>query len=222
MVHYGATSQDIVDTAYCVCFKACLPHIVGEISRLIDQLDELSSRHVDTLMLARTRGQLATPITMGLRLAQWAQPLISLEAETDDVRVAALCVQLGGASGSKNVFGGKGADISKSLSARLGLEDSPPRSDRSGVRWLANWLLRIVSATAIIGRDFSIASRGEIGELRPTRGGASSSMPHKSNLVLSEALQSLAPIASACEAALAASSAHAEERDGANCRWSGS
>lgn len=216
-LHYGATSQDIVDTAYCVCFKACLSHIEGEMTRLIDRLDELSSRHAHTLMLARTRGQLATPITLGLRLAQWAQPLISLETESGAVRAAALRVQLGGASGSLNVFGVKGAEVSKSLAARLGLEDTAPwHTDRSGVRRLANWLSRIVSAAAKIGRDFSIASRGEIGELRPSEGGASSTMPHKSNPILAEALQSLVPMATACEAALSASSAHAEERDGAH------
>ncbi|MEM9231633.1 MAG: lyase family protein [Pseudomonadota bacterium] len=216
-LHYGATSQDIVDTAYCLCFKACLSHIEDDMVRLIDLLADLSLQHADTLMLARTRGQLATPITLGLRLAQWAQPLTSLEAESDAVRAVALRVQLGGASGSRNVFGGKGAEVSKSLAAQLGLEDSAPwHMDRSGFRRLANWLSRIVSATAKIGRDFSIASRGEIGELRPSEGGASSTMPHKSNPVVAEALQSIVPVATACEAALAASSAHAEERDGAN------
>lgn len=215
-LHFGATSQDIVDTAYCLCFKASLSHIESDLARLLDLLEKLSSRHADTLMLARTRGQLATPITLGLRFGQWAQPLIALEAEADTVRAAALRVQLGGASGSQNAFGGKGADISRSLAARLGLEDSAPwHTDRSSLRRLANWLSRIVSATAKIGRDFAIASRGEIGELRPSQGGTSSTMPHKSNPVLAEALQSLVPMATACEASLTASSVHAEERDGA-------
>lgn len=215
-LHYGATSQDIVDTAFCLCFGVALDHVETRLAQVIDTLYALANRHAETLMLARTRGQLATPITFGLRAAQWAQPLIALEAETPDVRSSSLRVQLGGASGSRSVFGDKGGDLAGLLARHLGLADSPPwHTDRSGLRRLANWLSRTTSATAKIGRDFALSARGEIGELRAAKGGGSSTMPHKSNPVTAEALQSLVAIGVACEAALAASGAHSEERDGA-------
>lgn len=80
-LHHGATSLDIVDTALCLCFGTALDEIAGELGALIGVLEALSLAHAGMLMLARTRGQLATPNTFGLRLAQWAQPLIELEGE---------------------------------------------------------------------------------------------------------------------------------------------
>ena len=214
-LHYGATSQDIIDTALCLCFSAAFSSIDKALGQLISELEIHSCEHAKTILLARTRGQLATPITFGLRLAQWAQPLIALEAELPALRERALRVQFGGASGSRNVLNEHGADITTRLAHKLALSDSPPwHTDRSGLRGLSGWLSRLVTALAKIGHDFSIASRGEIGELRVSNGGASSTMPHKSNPVTAEALQSLVAMALACEAGLSASAVHAEERDG--------
>lgn len=214
-LHFGATSQDIVDTAMCVCFDDALSILSADLATLIDNLEHQAAAHAQTLMLARTRGQLATPISFGLRLAQWAQPLIGLEAEVPDIRRAALRVQFGGASGSRNVLGDQGAAVAAQFADKLGLAVSPPwHTDRSGMRRLANWMSRCIAALAKIGRDFAIASRGEVEELHAANGGGSSTMPHKSNPVTAEALQSIAAVAVAYEAGLAASAVHAEERDG--------
>ncbi len=216
VLHWGATSQDIVDTALCLCFGKALTLIEGDLSRLIDALQSESEKARDVPMLARTRGQLATPITAGLRIAQWAQPLIALEAELASVRRAALRVQFGGASGSRSVVHPKGREISGGLANALGLTDGPPwHTDRSGFRRLANWLVRVVEATGKIGCDLAISSRGEIGEMRGGGGGGSSTMPHKSNPVTAEALQSLVVLARSHESGLASAAIHAEERDGA-------
>lgn len=215
-LHYGVTSQDVVDTALCLCYGAAVHDLEASLGAVIDALERQSRAHSETLMLARTRGQLATPITFGLRVAQWAQPLIALESELGPLRQTALRVQLGGASGSRNVFGDVGPQVAKRLAKALNLSDSAPwHSDRSGIGRMASWLARLITATAKIGTDVALLARGEIAELRPAAGGSSSTMPHKSNPVKAEALQSLAPIAVACEAGLTASSTHAEERDGA-------
>lgn len=214
-LHYGATSQDIVDTAMCLNFGAAQRVVGSKLTAVLDALEAKSDTHAQTLMLARTRGQLATPISFGLRLAQCAQPLIGLEAELSDVKRVALRVQFGGGSGSRSVLGEHGAVVAAKLAEELDLMDSPPwHTDRSGMRRLANWMSRCIAALAKIGRDFSIASRGEVGELHPANGGGSSTMPHKSNPVTAEALQSIAAVAVAFEAGLAASAVHAEERDG--------
>lgn len=215
-LHFGATSQDIVDTAFCLRARSALDDLGTLLAGLIDTLEALSRAHATTLMLARTRGQLATPITFGLRVAQWAQPLIRLEAELAPMRVDVLRVQLGGASGSRSVFGTEADAVTRQLAEGLGLGAGAPwHTDRSGFRRLAGWLGRLVAATAKIGRDIGISARVEIAELRLTDGGGSSTMPHKSNPVAAEALQALLPVAQGCEAGLAAAAVHAEERDGA-------
>ncbi|MEM9320496.1 MAG: lyase family protein [Pseudomonadota bacterium] len=216
-VHYGATSQDIVDTAFCLCYRAALTALEATLAEVIDQLQSISEKHRDTVMLARTRGQVATPITFGLRVANWAQPLIALEAELGALRSQVLCVQFGGASGSRSA-GGQGAETTRLLGERLGLAEAPPwHSDRNAIRRLANALSRLIAAIAKMGRDLALLSRSEIAEIRLGDVGGSSTMPHKANPVGAEALQSIAAIAVACEAGLAASASHAEERDGA--KW---
>ncbi|MEM9811159.1 MAG: lyase family protein [Pseudomonadota bacterium] len=218
-LHYGATSQDIVDTALVLSIRQALDALEGQLEILIDRLEALSQAHRATLMVARTRGQLATPITFGLRAAQWALPLIKLEAEAQSVRGAALCVQFGGASGSRSATG---AETAAAMAARLDLPPAPPwHTDRSGLRRLSAWLERMIHALAKLGGDVAVSQRGEVGELR-TAGGGSSTMPHKSNPVRAEALQALAVFATACTAGLSSSSVHIEERDGAmwSIEWS--
>ena len=218
-LHFGATSQDIVDTAFCLCAQAALGDLSVMLAALIDTLEALSTAHAETLMLGRTRGQLATPITFGLRVAQWAQPMIALEAQMGALKAEVLRVQLGGASGSRSAFGALGEDVARRMAEALDLADGPPwHADRSGMRRLAGWLGRLVAALGKIGKDVAISTRGEVAELRLARAGRSSTMPHKSNAVRAEALQSLMPVAAGYEAGLAAGAIHAEERDGAH--WS--
>lgn len=215
-LHFGATSQDIVDGAMCLCASHALAGHAQALADLIDTLHVESEAHGDVLMLARTRGQLATPITFGLRIAQWAQPLIGLENELPGLRGLALKVQFGGASGSRSANGGDGRAIGQALAAELGLTASPPwHTDRGGLRQLSAWLLRLVQALAKIGGDLALSARGEIAEVRAGAGGGSSTMPHKSNPVQAEALATIAQVAAACDAGLANSAVHAEERDGA-------
>lgn len=215
-LHHGATSQDIIDTAMCLCAQAALSDLGTALATLIDRLHTLSTAHADTLMLARTRGQLATPITFGLRVAHWAQPLIALDHQRARLATRALRVQLGGASGSLSSMGDHGPAIAARMAAQLALTDSPPwHTDRSGLRELAGWLVRLVTATGKIGRDVALMARGEIGEVRVAGGGGSSTMPHKSNPIAAETLQALVPLALGYDAGLAASALHAEERDGA-------
>jgi 3-carboxy-cis,cis-muconate cycloisomerase len=125
-VHYGATSQDIVDTAFCLQFGKALSQIEVRLGQVIDQLSILSDIHRNTLMLARTRGQLATPITFGLRAAQWAQPLIAIEAGLDRLRADVLRVQSSGAFGSRSAVGAQGQAVTDGVAALLGLSSAPP------------------------------------------------------------------------------------------------
>ena len=99
-LHWGATSQDIVDCAHVLQWSAMLDLLEARLNRLLDLMQAASLAHADTPMAARTRSQIATPITFGLRIAQWAQPLIGLSQDLPQLRRRLLRVQFGGASGS--------------------------------------------------------------------------------------------------------------------------
>ncbi|MEM9707244.1 MAG: lyase family protein [Pseudomonadota bacterium] len=216
-VHYGATSQDIVDTAMMLCAKRAFWEIAAALGACIDRLREESDRHAATPYVARTRSQMATPITMGLRYARWAQPLIALENDAGGLSSDVFRVQLGGASGNLAVMGAAGPDVVAGLADKLGLAPSPAwHTDRSGVIKLAQWLDRLIAALAKLGGDMLISARSEIQEIRSGAGGGSSTMPHKSNLVTAEALGSVELVAHALFSGLVASAVHAEERDGSN------
>ena len=218
-VHFGLTSQDVVDTATVLCLRGALDDLAARLASLIDALAEQSDAHDETVMLARTRGQLATPTTAGLRIAQWAQPLIEFENELVSVEASALRVQVGGASGNRTALGAQSAAVSAAMAHALGLADAPPwHTNRAGFHRLAGWLNRVVSACGKIGADIALSSRGEVAEMRAGGGGGSSTMPHKSNPVTAEALEALNLAAQAYYTGFTASAAQREERDGA--AWS--
>lgn len=216
-VHWGATSQDIVDNALSLCYRAALKVLGARLRDLLETLERQSTAHSKTIMAARTRNQLATPTTFGLRIAQWAQPLIACEADLEQVRARALRVQFGGASGNQTAVAPHGPDISGRLAEELQLAPGVPwHTDRSGLQGLAAWLVAVTTALGKIATDVVILSRSEIAEAFGGTEGGSSTMPHKSNPVTAEAMLSLARFAIACKLGLASAGIHTEERDGAN------
>ena len=218
-LHWGATSQDAVDTAQVLGLAAALEVIEARLSHLIDILAAQSRAHETLVMAGRTRGQIATPITFGLRLAKWAQPMIRLENALPDVRRQALCVQFGGSAGTNAVVAPHGPEIIAALGAELGLHHAPPwHVDRTGIMAAAGWLLQLAIALSKLAGDLILLTRSEIGEVRAGPGGGSSTMPQKANPVIPETIRTLAGITRAAHTGLAVAADHAEERDGTN--WS--
>ncbi|MEM8786925.1 MAG: lyase family protein [Pseudomonadota bacterium] len=214
-VHYGATSQDIVDSAIMLCARAALADLASGLTAVLDRLEANSRAHAHTPYIARTRGQFAVPITLGLRFARWAQPLIGLERDLDRLTGACLRVQLGGAAGNLSVMGPAGVEAGARLATALGLSHGLSwHTDRTPILGLAHWLHGLTAALAKLGTDTLISTRGEVAELRTKAGGGSSTMPHKSNTVSAEALGSIHVLATACLGGLTASAVHGEERDG--------
>ena len=149
-------------------------------------------------MAARTRAQMATPITFGLRLAQWAQPLIELESEIEYLRANVLRVQFGGASGANTAVGPHGPGIAEALARELGLTPAAPwHTNRRGIALLAAWLGQLSSALAKIAGDLVLLSRSEVAEVALSSGGGSSTMPQKSNPVGPETILALCDVARA-------------------------
>ncbi|MCH8465470.1 MAG: adenylosuccinate lyase family protein [Roseinatronobacter sp.] len=215
-LHWGATSQDIVDCAHVLQWRDLLTLLEGRLGQLLEALHTGSDAQAQTLMAGRTRSQSATPITLGLRMATWAQPLIALEAELPHLRAQVLRVQYGGASGAASATGAQSEALSNALAQALGLAPAPCwHLDRSGPQALGAWLVRLSAALAKLARDLIISGRSEIDELRAGAGGGSSTMPQKSNPVAAEAIVALAQYSASLHPLLAQAAMPLEERDGA-------
>lgn len=218
-LHWGATSQDVIDTAMMLQVAQCLTLFEVRLTQLLDTLHIQSNAHNTTIMAARTRTQFATPITLGLRLAQWAQPLIALEKELCLLRPHVLRVQFGGAGGANSVVEPYGPAIADHMANTLGLSSSPPwHTDRSGIVGLANWLLQICLSLSKMAKDLMIMSRSEIDEMRAGQAGGSSTMPQKANPIQSEMVVAMGTIAQALHGGICSAASPVEERDGAS--WS--
>lgn len=215
-LHWGATSQDIVDCAHVLQWRDLLHLLENRLSQLLDMVHQASDDHAATLMAGRTRSQIATPITLGLRLATWAQPLIALEAEIPSLRAQLLRVQFGGASGAASAVGDAASALTDALAQELLLQPAPAwHVDRTGPQRLGAWLVRLSAALGKLARDLILAGRSEIAEMRAGSGGGSSTMPQKSNPVAAEALITLAHYCATLQPLLAQAAQPLEERDGA-------
>ncbi|MCA1299519.1 lyase family protein [Stappia indica] len=215
-LHFGATSQDIVDSALMLRCARLLALYETRLETLIAALCGLACDHAGTGMAGRTRAQAATPISFGLRAANWARPLAILLARLRTLRRGGLPVQLGGASGDRSILGGDGRRVADALAMELGLAPSVPwMTDRRPIGDIAHLLSSLCTALGKIGADVLIASRSEIGEIRLEGAGGSSTMPQKQNPVAAEAVIALARTACGLASLIGTNGIHAEERDGA-------
>lgn len=214
-LHWGATSQDVIDTALVLQAKVALEILGARLEKLIDTLERQSERHENQLMAGRTRSQVSTPVTLGYRIAQWAHPLIDAENALPALRSAVLRVQFGGASGINSAIAPDGTAVSAALALELGLEGSPSwHVNRTPILTLAGWLQQVTSALAKMAGDLALSGRTDIAELSSGTGGGSSTMPQKANPVQAETIQVLNSIAISAQAGLAAAASPLEERDG--------
>ena len=218
-VYYGATVQDLSDTWFALTFRA-LGDIAGrDVRRMRDRALELAGEYRDTPMCGRTHGQPGLPITFGFKAAVWAAELDRHLDRLRQGRPRWEVVQLGGALGTMEFWGGRAAGLLEAFAGELGLGVPvvPWITARDGVAEFI-WLLAAISATAgKIGNEVYQLQRPEIGELREafTPGTVGSiTMPHKRNPELSEHLVTLSRVVRA-QAGLALDGMLAEhERDG--------
>lgn len=215
-VHWGPTSQDIVDTALVLRLDTATRLIGTRLDGVIKQLVSLAERHKTTVMAARTRSQIAVPTTFGLRVAGWLAPLVRRRAQLSEVRDRLLMVQFGGAAGTASAIGSEGVRVMEGLAAELGLQAPamPWHTQRDGLMELAAWLANLTASLGKIGADVALSARSEIVELRPGSGGGSSTMPQKVNPVAAEFLVTLARYTVGTLGTFAQAGIHAEERDG--------
>jgi adenylosuccinate lyase len=218
-VYYGATVQDVTDTWMALAMRAVGRVAWRDLRAIEATLWDIAVAHRDTVMAGRTHGQLASPITLGVKVASWADEIRRHLDRLRDGRDRWLVGQLGGAVGTLGFFGSQGPVLRSRFCANLGLADP-------GISWLASrdrvaefvHLLAMITATlGRIGDEIYELERPEIAELRePTTNGSvgSITMPHKRNPEVCEHLVTLARLVRAQAGIVLEAGVHGHERDG--------
>ena len=183
-VHWGATSQDIVDTASMLVVRRAGAIVDRELAGLADGCADLAERHRDTVMAGRTLLRQALPITFGAKAAQWLMAV-------DDCRrhlaaaVDRAAVQLGGGAGTLAALGDDGPAVVAAFATRLGLAEPvvPWATARQRVAEVAAALGIVAGTAAKVARDVALLMQDEVAEAFEPKAGGSSTMPHKRNPV---------------------------------------
>ncbi len=216
-VHWGATSQDIIDTALMLRLRQALALAETDLRAIIAALAKAAKEHAALPMPARTYAQHATPTSWGAVLAGWGNPLIDALSALETLRRGALWVSLSGAAGTASALGPHAAKTRAGLAKALGLHD-PKRSwhtDRGPILRIADWQGQVMATLAAMGHTAIALSSSDLGEIALGSAGASSTMPQKQNPVGPSALVALSHHFTGLRAGLQAAAVHQHQRDGA-------
>ena len=184
-VHWGATSQDVLDTASMLVARGALDVILGELDRVADGCAALAEAHRTTPMAARTVLQQAVPTTFGLVAAGWLTSILDVRARLEAVRDERLAAQLGGAGGTLAALGADGLAVARTFAEEVGLPEAPLPWHALRVRVAELGAALDVAAGALgkVALDVTLLAQTEVGEVAERQGGGSSAMPQKRNPV---------------------------------------
>ncbi|HXH02115.1 MAG TPA: 3-carboxy-cis,cis-muconate cycloisomerase [Candidatus Competibacteraceae bacterium] len=187
-VHWGATSQDAMDTGLVLQLRAALEVFETELAGLSAAAARLAAAHRRTPLAGRTWLQHAPPVTFGLKAAGWFDALERHRARLRELRPRLLVIQLGGAAGTLAALGESGLEVAAALAdeLELGLPELPWHGSRDRLAEVATTLGLLVGSLGKIARDLSLLMQTEVGEaFEPAAAGrgGSSTMPHKRNPV---------------------------------------
>jgi len=190
-VHWGATSQDILDSAAMLVARDALRIVDDALSRAADACARHAEDYRDTVMAARTLLQQAVPTTFGAKAGSWLVGLLDARYTLERV---GLWAQLGGAAGTLASFGDQGPEVLRLYAVELDLGEPqlPWHTIRTPIAWIAGALALTAGVAGKIARDIVLLAQTEVGEVSEGSGGESSAMPHKQNPMA-------AVLASACE-----------------------
>jgi 3-carboxy-cis,cis-muconate cycloisomerase len=189
--HWGATTQDIMDSATVLQVRDGLALIRGELIALGDALVAQAERHRHTVMAGRTHLQHALPVTFGLKCVIWAQPLAAHVERLDQLRPRVERVSFAGAAGTLASLGTDGIAVMEGLAAALGLgaPAAPWHVARDGVAETVGFLGLVCGSLAKIATDIILMAQTEVAEVSEpyvAGRGSSSTMPQKRNPIASE------------------------------------
>ncbi|MFI4978812.1 MAG: 3-carboxy-cis,cis-muconate cycloisomerase [Nevskiales bacterium] len=187
-VHWGATSQDVIDTGLVLQLREGLRHIGDQLVALAGCAAALADAHRGTVMAGRTLLQQALPVTFGLKAAGWLDALIRHQGRISAIRENDLALQFGGAAGTLASLGESGPAVAAALAQELQLmlPALPWHAQRDRLCEVATSLGLLTGSVGKIARDVALMMQTELGEaLEPGAPGkgSSSTMPHKRNPV---------------------------------------
>ena len=193
-LHWGATSQDAIDTALVLRLVQAVTLLKKRLSALIESISVTAREHAGTLMLGRTRFQQAIPTTFGFKAVGWAAPLKRHLQRLDELTPRLLVLSFGGAVGTLAALGDKAEAIQKRLAGELQLflPATTWHTQRDNMAEFASWLSLTTGTLGKIGQDLVLLAQSEVGEIRIASGGGSSTMPQKANPISGEVLVALA------------------------------
>ena len=216
-VHWGATSQDAMDTGLVLQLSRAFDLVERDLARLAKGLAGLAKKHRDTVMAGRTWMQQALPVTFGLKAAGWLDAVTRHRLRLREMRPRALALQFGGAAGTLASLGEKGPAVAEALARELSLAlpDVPWHGARDRVVEAGLFAALVTGSLGKIARDVALLAQSEIGEVAEPAGegrGGSSAMPHKRNPVSCAAMLAAAARAPGLAATLLAAMPQENER----------
>ena len=216
-LHWGATSQDIMDTGLALRLKRLVALWDARLIALAKALGQLAETHADLPMAGRTYGQLATPTSFGAVVASWGHPLLRHRARLGAMAADLAQVSLSGAAGTLSAMGSQGPLVRAGLAAELGLTD-PGHSwhaERDNMAAFAAWMAGLCASLGKLGEDLILLAQSGIAEVSLSGAGGSSTMPQKQNPVGPSVLVALARQTIGLSATLQGAVLHRQQRDGA-------
>ena len=222
-VHYGATTQDVLDTGQILSLKQTLNILHRDLLALEEICLQLAEKHRATPMVARTHGQQALPTTFGLKVASWMAEIRRHVQRITHLQATVCVGQLSGAVGTYAALGAQGLAVAEETMQQLGLDHDPLswHTSRDRIAELASDFALLVMTLARIANEIFQLQKTEIDELRePSLSGAlsSSTMPHKQNPVICQRVNALAKHVRALAGTVMESMHHEHERD-PRCLW---
>jgi 3-carboxy-cis,cis-muconate cycloisomerase len=190
-LHWGATTQDIMDTACVLQLRSVIKVFENRLAEMARELGRLADRYRTTVVAGRTHGQQALPISFGLKVAAWLAPLVRHGDRLNQITARLLVVQFGGAAGTLAALGDKGLAVIQGLAEELKLATPvmPWHAQRDSFAEFAGWLSLVTGSLGKMAQDIILLAQTEVAEVAESaeegRGG-SSTMPQKSNPITSE------------------------------------
>ncbi len=185
-IHWGATTQDVIDSGLVIQMKNALIVIDEDVKKIINLLTSIVKKYRSSIMIGRTFMQQAAPITFGFKAAIWLDECLRQLQKLDYIKNRLFTAQLGGAVGNLATFGSKGLDVRRDFCKELNLKEPEISWHTSRDVWaeIIFWNASLCATFSKIATEISTLMRTEVNELRegflPGRG-SSSTMPQKRN-----------------------------------------
>ena len=194
-LHYGLTSSDVKDTALALQLRESLDLILADVDEVVGELKAQAFRHRDTLMMGRTHGVFAEPITLGVVFARWAFEMLRHRRRLE---IARETVSVGKISGAVGTYASLDPRVEEIACRKLGLRPDPASSQVVSRDRHAECLWAVAATASSVekfAQDIRHLQRTEVGELEEpflAEQKGSSAMPHKRNPILAERLCGIA------------------------------